>query len=430
MGVSNADAPIFIIDVFHKKTTQSKFHMQILPSVLELRCNPIPLVRIGLIGLGQRGMKTLERYAFIQDAEIRYIVDVSAEKIAEANDKLLKSGRPLAKPMIGENAWLKLCEADDVDLIYICTEWDSHCNMAVTAMKHGKHVAVEVPAARTIEECWMLIDAAEQTRRHLFMTENCCYDHFALTTLEMHKQKRLGEITHCEGAYIHDLRDVFGLTPDHNAGNSTRLWMERNCNEHAGNPYPTHGIGPIGWLLGLHRGDRMKYLVSLTSGTNPTSEKMSRVNSTLIHTERGISILLQLDVTTPRPYSRLQTVCATHGYVQKYPIPVIQTADFPNALTGDDAIAEAKKYCTNKASQLWQKGHELGVPNEMNFTMDSRLIHCLHNGLPLDIDAYDAAEWSCLAELSRQSASQGSIPVEIPDFTRGRWNELKEHKLY
>ena len=279
--------------------------MHIQPSVLELRCEPIPLVRIGLIGLGQRGMKTLERYAFIKDAEIRYVVDLSEEKITEANEKLLASGRPLAKALVGQNAWMKLCEADDVDLIYICTEWDSHCNMAVTAMNHGKHVAVEVPAARTVEECWQLIDTAERTRRHLFMTENCCYDHFALTTLEMHKQKQLGEITHCEGAYIHDLRDVFGLTPDQNAGNSTRLWMEKNCNEHEGNPYPTHGIGPIGWLLGLHRGDRMKYLVSLTSGNTPTSDKMSRVNSTLIHTEKGVSILLQLDVTTPRPYSRL-----------------------------------------------------------------------------------------------------------------------------
>ncbi len=404
--------------------------MHILPSVLELRCEPIPLVRIGLIGLGQRGMKTLERYAFIKDAEIRYVVDLSEEKITEANEKLLASGRPLAKALVGQNAWMKLCEADDVDLIYICTEWDSHCNMAVTAMNHGKHVAVEVPAARTVEECWQLIDTAERTRRHLFMTENCCYDHFALTTLEMHKQKQLGEITHCEGAYIHDLRDVFGLTPDQNAGNSTRLWMEKNCNEHEGNPYPTHGIGPIGWLLGLHRGDRMKYLVSLTSGNTPTSDKMSRVNSTLIHTEKGVSILLQLDVTTPRPYSRLQTVCSTHAYVQKYPVPVIQTADFPHALTGEQALAEAEKYSTNPASLLWKKGHQLGVPNEMNFTMDSRLIYCLHHGLPLDIDAYDAAEWSCLAELSRQSASQGSIPIEIPDFTRGRWNELKEHKLH
>jgi len=405
-------------------------NMALLPTILELRCEPIPVVRIGLIGLGQRGMKTLQRYAYIKNAEIRYIVDTSLEKLNLANQKLLESDRPLAEIMLGEDAWKDLCRKDDVDLIYICTEWDSHCEMATTAMNHGKHVAVEVPAARTIEECWQLIDTAERTRKHLFMTENCCYDHFALTTLEMHKQQQLGTITHCEGAYIHDLRDVFGLTPDQNQGNSTKLWMERNCNEHGGNPYPTHGIGPIGWLLGLHRGDRMKYLVSMTSGNDSTKDKIGRVNSTLIHTEKGVSILLQLDVTTPRPYSRLQTVCATHGYVQKYPTPIIQTANFPNALLGRDALAEADKYSNNKVSQIWKKGHEMGVPNEMNYTMDSRLIHCLHNGLPLDIDVYDAAEWSCIAELSRLSASQGSIPIEIPDFTRGRWNELHTHTLY
>lgn len=405
-------------------------NMALLPTVLELRCEPIPVVRIGLIGLGQRGMKTLQRYAYIKNAEIRYIVDTSLEKLNLANQKLLESDRPLAEIMLGEDAWKDLCRKDDVDLIYICTEWDSHCEMATTAMNHGKHVAVEVPAARTIEECWQLIDTAERTRKHLFMTENCCYDHFALTTLEMHKQQQLGTITHCEGAYIHDLRDVFGLTPDQNQGNSTKLWMERNCNEHGGNPYPTHGIGPIGWLLGLHRGDRMKYLVSMTSGNDSTKDKIGRVNSTLIHTEKGVSILLQLDVTTPRPYSRLQTVCATHGYVQKYPTPIIQTANFPNALLGRDALAEADKYSNNKVSQIWKKGHEMGVPNEMNYTMDSRLIHCLHNGLPLDIDVYDAAEWSCIAELSRLSASQGSIPIEIPDFTRGRWNKLHTHTLY
>ena len=174
----------------------------------------------------------------------------------------------------------------------------------------------------------------------------------------------------------------------------------------------------------------MKYLVSMTSGNDSTKDKIGRVNSTLIHTEKGVSILLQLDVTTPRPYSRLQTVCATHGYVQKYPTPIIQTANFPNALLGRDALAEADKYSNNKVSQIWKKGHEMGVPNEMNYTMDSRLIHCLHNGLPLDIDVYDAAEWSCIAELSRLSASQGSIPIEIPDFTRGRWNELHTHTLY
>ena len=398
--------------------------------VLELRCTPIPIVRIGLIGLGQRGMKTLERYAFIKGAEICCIADCDEDKLLFANQKLAESGRKKADIHVGSDAWHKLCQRSDIDLVYICTDWSTHCEMAVEAMQNGKHVAVEVPAARTVEECWKLIHTAEQTRRHCFMTENCCYDWFALATLEMHHQQLLGDITHCEGAYIHDLRDTFGLTENRRRNNSTRIWMEKSCAEHAGNSYPTHGIGPIGWLLDLHRGDRMDYLVSLTAQGNGPDELLGRVNSTLIHTHRGISILLQLDVTTPRPYNRLQTVCATHGFVQKYPVPTIQTAEFPNALMGNDALKEADKYTTNGASLLWKKGRELGVPNEMNFTMDSRLIYCLQNGLPLDIDVYDAAEWSCLAELSQQSALEGSRPIQIPDFTCGRWQQLKGHQMF
>ncbi len=275
--------------------------------VLELRCPPLPVVRIGLIGLGQRGMKTLERYAFIQGAEIRYLVDIDRDRLEAANRKLSDSGRPQAGLMEGKEAWKELCRQRDIDLIYICTDWQTHCEMAVEAMTCGKHVAVEVPAARTLEECRLLVHTAEETRRHCFMTENCCYDSFTLATLEMQRHGKLGKITHCEGAYIHDLRDVFGLTGTQ--GNSTRQWMERSCALHGGNSYPTHGIGPIGWLLNLHRGDRMDYLVSLTSQGGGPDELLGRVNSTLIHTVRGISILLQLDVTTPRPYSRLQTVC-------------------------------------------------------------------------------------------------------------------------
>ena len=402
----------------------------IMNHVLELRCEPLPIVRIGLIGVGQRGMKTLERYAFIDGAEIRCIADCDDEKLHLANQTLLESGRPEADLLSGREAWHDLCRRKDIDLVYICTDWSTHCEMAVEAMLQGKHVAVEVPAARTLEECWKLVDTAEQTRRHCFMTENCCYDWFALATLEMHHQHRLGTITHCEGAYIHDLRDTFGLTNGKRLTNSTRLWMEKSCAEHGGNPYPTHGIGPIGWLLDIHRGDRMDYLVSLTAQGDGPDELLGRVNSTLIRTHCGRSILLQLDVTTPRPYSRLQTVCATHGFVQKYPTPIIQTAEFPNALTGEDALREAEKYTSNGASQLWKKGHELGVPNEMNFAMDSRLIYCLRNGLPMDIDVYDAAEWSCLAELSQQSALQGSRPIQIPDFTRGKWRKLQGHKMF
>lgn len=399
-------------------------------TVLELACEPIPRVRIALIGLGQRGMKTLERYAYIRDAEIRYLVDCDTEKLEAANAVLIQTGRPEARILTGSEAWRDVCQQEDVDLIYICTDWATHCPMAVHAMRCGKHVAVEVPAARTVDECWQLIHTAEETRRHCFMTENCCYDFFALSTLEMYRRGLLGEITHCEGAYIHDLRDTLGLKEDGHQHNSTKRWMERSYDEHGGNPYPTHGIGPIGWLLDIHRGDRMEYLVSMTAHGQGPDDRLGRVNSTLIHTYRGISILLQLDVTTPRPYNRLQTVCGTHGFVQKYPVPTLQTADFPHALTGDEALRETEKYATDTASLIWKEGHRRGVPNEMNYTMDCRLIYCLTHGLPLDIDVYDAAEWSCLAELSRLSAAQGSIPVAIPDFTRGAWRQIQGHRLH
>lgn len=371
---------------------------------------PIPHVRIALIGLGQRGMKTLERYAYIQGASIVCIADIDSEKLSLANTLLQESGRPIARTYPGAEGWKEICQQPDIDLVYICTDWSTHCKMAVTAMEAGKHVAVEVPAAETVEECWQLVNTSERTQRHCFMTENCCYDNFALATLEMKRQGLLGDITHCEGAYIHRIENL------------SASWMEQSCAQHGGNPYPTHGIGPIGQLLGLHRTDRMEYLVSLTS------DSKNKVNSTLIRTVNGVSILLQLDVTTPRPYSRLQTVCGTKGFIQKYPLPTIQLDGEDQPTIGDDALRKAENYFNSPTAQLWQKGHELGVPNEMNFTMDSRLIYCLQNGLPLDIDVYDAAEWSCLAELSRQSAQSGSIPVRIPDFTRGRWKDPNFNK--
>lgn len=157
---------------------------------------------------------------------------------------------------------------------------------------------------------------------------------------------------------------------------------------------------------------------------------LGRVNSTLIRTVRGASILLQLDVTTPRPYSRLQAVCGSEGFAQKYPRPTLKITSSQNILEGDAALTECDRHVNSHAARLWREGHEKGVPNEMNYTMDSRLIYCLRHGLPLDIDVYDAAEWSCLAELSEQSAREGSRPIPIPDFTAGNWQILSGHRMY
>lgn len=385
-----------------------------MPSAFLLKCAPLPVVRIALVGLGQRGMKTLERYAFIKGAEICCIADLFEERLTAANNTLLRDGRPKAVTLSGEKAWREACRRTDIDLVYICTEWATHTMIAVEAMKCGKHVAVEVPAATTLEECRLLVSTAEATQRHCFMTENCCYDFFALETLEMRRQNVFGTITHCEGAYIHNL----SVPSRHNGGVSdTRLnWMERSCASHGGNPYPTHGIGPIAQLLGFHRSDRMVTLTSVTArGAEENGNAAGRINSSLITTQNGVSILLQLDVTTPRPYNRLQTVCGTRAFVQKYPVPTVQMAG-TLPMTGQAALQEMEKYATSPASRLWKEGRLKGVPNEMNYAMDARLIQCLNQGLPLDIDVYDAAEWSCLAELTQQSASRGGKPVEIPDF--------------
>lgn len=394
------------------------------PHVLALSCPPIPLVRIGLVGLGRRGMKTLERYVNIQGAEIRMLADVDDEKLATANKALIRSGRPLAQICSGAEGWKEICACPNIDLLYICTDWSTHCEMAIEALNHGKHVAVEVPAATTVEECHRLIETAERTQHHLFMTENCCYDQFSISTYNILKEGLLGEITHCEGAYIHNLMDYFGEADEGKYGSYS--WMTHNCSLHEGNPYPTHGMGPIGWILNLHRGDKMDYLVSMTSKTAMRGNIICKVNNTLIRTIKGKSILLQLDVTTPRPYNRLQTVCGTHGFLQKYPRPTLQL-EGKETWQGEQAEVKAQEFFKGEAARLWQEGHRAGVPNEMNYAMDSRLIYCLQHGLPLDIDAYDAAEWSCIAELSEISARNGSQPVSIPDFTHGRWNVLPPH---
>jgi predicted dehydrogenase len=278
-------------------------------------------------------------------------------------------------------------------------------------MEQGKHVAIEVPAATTVDECWQLVDTAERTRRHCFMLENCCYDTFHLATLTMVERGMLGTLTHLEGAYIHDLRDKY-------EADGPKGWMARLCGEHKGNPYPTHGIGPVCQLLNIHRGDRLDYLVSLTPAAHVPHDVC--VNNTLIRTVNGKTILLQYDVTTPRPYSRMQTVCGTRGFVQKYPRRCIML-DGQEPVKGDAVEPILAEYTNPHIARIQEEGYRLGVPNIMNYTMDRRLIECLHRGLPLDIDVYDAAEWSCIAELSERSAQNGGIPVKIPDFTRAKW---------
>ena len=279
--------------------------------VLQLRCDPIPVVRVAFIGLGMRGSTAVERFTQLDGVEIVALCDKVPAHVERAQRTLSVHGLPAAQEFTGADDWRRVCELEGVDLIYNCTDWQMHVPIALYAMERGKHVAVEVPAALTVADCWALVDAAERTRRHCMMLENCCYDFFEMTTLNMAREGLFGEIVHVEGAYIHDLRE---LQFDRRHGYVDMWRLEHNA-LHTGNPYPTHGLGPLCQLLDIHRGDRMERLVSLSSdqfgmsayatakygAESAEAERpyaLGDMNTTLIRTARGKSCLLY---TSPSP---------------------------------------------------------------------------------------------------------------------------------
>ena len=317
--------------------------------------------------------------------------------------------------------------------------------MAVYAMECGKHVAVEVPAAMSVAECWQLVDTSERTRRHCMMLENCIYDHFEFTTLNMAQQGLFGEILHVEGAYIHNLEEFW----HEYQGN----WRLKYNQQHRGDVYATHGLGPICQLLNIHRGDRMTRLVSMDTksvcGAALAKESLgvdSFANGdhtcTLIATENGKTISLQHNVCTPRPYNRLYQLSGTKGFANKYPVQGFLFAEAATASGNPDhenlsahkfvpedvRDALLEKYRHPIQIELMERAKKVGGHGGMDFIMDSRLIYCLQNGLPLDQDVYDAAEWSCIGELSAASIENGSMPVLVPDFTRGDWNKIDGYR--
>lgn len=382
-----------------------------------LACPPIDNVRIGIIGLGNRGLATLRRLVVIENITVTALCDLRPDNISVGERILRDAG--FTQPVIfdGDDGWQKISGCDNVDLLYICTDWASHARIAIEAMRNGKHVAVEVPAALTIDDCHRLVETVAETRRHCFMLENCCYDPFALTSLTMARSGWFGDITHCEGAYIHDLRRQFHA--DEDSGGFHNRWIDRYCRSHSGNPYPTHGIGPVSQLLDINHGDRFDYLVSMSPAPVDAGSGIY-MNSTLIRTVRGRTVLLQYDVTTPRPYSRLQTVCGTKGFISKYP------EECATDMRGTEYRGPQLNELMNGFSHPFIKAyaddaHRLKVENFMNYIMDRRLIECIRNGSPLDISIYDAATWSCIAQLSEMSVSGGGIPIKFPDFTDGHW---------
>lgn len=415
-------------------------------SVLGLRTAPMDTVRVGFIGMGMRGPGAVERFTFLEGVSIRALCDLYPSRVDSAQRILERRGLPRAASYSGEDGWKSLCERDDIDLVYIVTPWSTHVPMAVYAMERGKHVAVEVPAATSLSECWELVNTAERTQRHCMMLENCVYDFFEMTTLNMAQQGLFGDLLHVEGAYIHNLDEFW----DYYQGD-WRLEFDRT---HRGDVYATHGLGPACQLLDIHRGDRMSYLVAMdtksVNGLRAARKHNEEVTSfangdhtlTLIKTERDRTIHLQHNVYTPRPYSRMYQLTGTEGFANKYPIEgySFRPSQLADAVPDHENLSShgyvpeevklrlMERYKHPITRELEAKAREVGGHGGMDFIMDYRLVYCLRHGLPLDQDVYDAAEWSCIGPLTAMSLEHRSAPVAVPDFTRGDWDKVRGYR--
>ena len=402
-------------------------------------------IRVGVVGVGSRGTYALKRLAFMPGVEIAAFCDIKEEAMKRSRDYLAEKKFRPAREFLGPEAYKDLCQWDGVDVVYACVPWKLHAPVALAAMRADKHAFVEVPATMDVDSCWALVETSEATRRHCMMLENCCYGETEMLALNMCRLGVLGETVYGEAGYLHS-----GATRGFKLSEFRAEWYQ----EHRGNYYPTHGLGPVAQYMNINRDDRFDYLNSMETksigdfirdgdprwnGENLETYKKYLIggyNSSLIRTVNGKIILLNLSCTVPHPYSRINTIQGTHGIFMDYPLR-IDVEDKPGSgphevRNRENARFDPKRTAALRekyAHPLWKQIGDLakkaGGHGGMDFLMDLRWVYCLQNGLPMDTDVYDLATYSSIVELSERSVNAGSRPIEFPDYTRGGWKTAK-----
>lgn len=417
-------------------------------SMQNFALKPMETIRVGFIGIGGRGTEAVRRVSLIPGCQVTALCDLKQERVDLNLAALKEKNYPIVpKTFVGPEAWKEVCESDCCDVIYCATPWALHQPIGLRGLINGKIALIEVTAALTVDQCWELVEASEKYRMPCMQLENCVYGEIELLELNLARMGMFGEITHVEGGYIHDLREC---VPSIGAGNSEYVWRYGENQVHKGDRYPTHGLVPLCQTLGINRGDRLDYLVALGNGPhNKNYERMRReylkdedprkydppaemsdMNTTLIKTVNGVSIMVQHDVSSPRPYSRLVFISGTKGAMGSYPYRCCfekSCKDYSCHEWMDEAAAAAIR--ETHMHPLWRTVHgmaeKVGGHGGMDFIMDLRWAWCLQNGIPLDMDVYDLAATSCLCELTELSSRNKSRAYDIPDFTRGNWRTVR-----
>ncbi|MBX9928235.1 MAG: Gfo/Idh/MocA family oxidoreductase [Gemmatimonadaceae bacterium] len=405
-------------------------------SMLGVPFMPMASPRFAIVGTGLRGRSVLKELLGVEGARITVVCDVVEEKARRAAKMVTDAGQPAPMVIVaGDRGFEQVAARDDIDFVYTATPWEWHVPVLLAALANGKHVGAECPVGTTLKELWALVDASEKHQRHCLQLENCNYGYNEMLVNRMVHEGAFGSVLHAEAAYLHDLRAI--LFEDRDEGLWRRFWHARRN----ANLYPTHGLGPVAWYMDIHKGDRFDYLVSMSTAEAGLTEYRDAtvpdksnakwkerfvtgdLNSSLIKTAKGRTILLQHDVSNPRPYSRLNNLQGTKGAFNDYPGRV-----YVEGQAGGERWATVDSVKAKYEHPLWTEIGEKarsGGHGGMDYVMAYRLVQCMQRGLPPDFDVYDAAAWSAPFPLTEISVAKGSAPVKFPDFTRGGWSRSR-----
>ena len=400
---------------------------------LPFASDPIDVVRIGFVGVGLQGGAHVRNFLRIDGVDVVAICDIREDRAREVAGWVEADGRrPPSLYTRGDWDFLRMCQEEDLDLVFTATPWRWHVPVCLAAMENGKHAATEIPAAYTVEDCWRLVEHAEQYRKHCVMMENCNYDRPEMMVFNMARQGLFGEILHAECGYLHDLRAI--KFEDRDEG----LWRRAHALHRRGNFYPTHGLGPVANVMDINRGDQLDYLVSMSTpargleawarehypeGHPKRQERYVQgdVNTTMIKTVHGRTIFVSHDTNLPRPYSRIHMVQGTRGLFQGYPNRV-----HVEGVSEDHRWDDWEEWLERYDHPLWRQLEERSAGaghGGMDYIEDHQLVKALREGEPTDMNVYDAAMLSVICPLTEWSVENRSRPVDVPDFTRGRWAE-------
>jgi predicted dehydrogenase len=401
-------------------------------------------LRFGFVGTGDRGSAHLDILLGMDSVEVPAICDINDSYLHRAKRWVMEAGKPEPK-LYGrhETDWMRLLERNDLDVIVCATGWKWHAPVCVAAMEAGKHATTEVPAGLTEDECWAIVDASEKHGRHCMMLEQANYSEALLQILNMARAGVFGELLHCAGGYVHDLRLV-KFDPEREPWR-LQYSIDQNCNL-----YPTHPIGPIAWVLDINRGDQFDYLVSMSSKARCLNDyarlhygpdnfyatmnmKQGDVNVSMIRTKRERTISLHFDTNTPHPQTMEFRVQGTKGHFAGNLQSVYIDERSPKPHAWEPAANYRDQYQHEIYKTIdWQRlgktgrGHGAGLTTALLW---HRYLKAMRAGVEPDQDVYDAASWSAIIPLSGRSVAMGGKPLDFPDFTRGKWQTRERLRL-